>query len=159
MHYYKVPAISYNLDTTGCFAVAKCQLYASRKRHGDLTWGGLAGLDSVSRFICLVGVAMKTRRNFPSPSTKKRLERTEEARLTEAPVWYALPDGCESDKMMTIPTMEPRMTAILLTGDAARNKVQVMPGGGYSTVKINLPANWDELMTAKGYRPLSTYCH
>ena len=32
-------------------------------------------------------------------------------------------------------------------------------GGGYSTVKINLPANWDELMTAKGYRPLSTYCH
>ena len=32
-----------------------------------------------------------------------------------------------------------------------------MPGGGYSTVKINLPANWDELMTAKGYRPLQSY--
>lgn len=96
---------------------------------------------------------------FPFSRYEKRLERTEEARLTEAPVWYALPDGCESDKMMTIPTMEPGMTAILLTGDAARNKVQVMPGGGYSTVKINLPANWDELMTAKGYRPLSTYCH
>ncbi len=96
---------------------------------------------------------------FPFSRYEKRLKRTEEARLTEAPVWYALPDGCESDKMMTIPTMEPGMTAILLTGDAARNKVQVMPGGGYSTVKINLPANWDELMTAKGYRPLSTYCH
>ena len=59
--------------------------------------------------------------------------------------------------MMTIPSMEPGMTAILLTGDAARNKVQVMPGGGYSTVKINLPANRDDLMTAKGYRPLQSY--
>ena len=94
---------------------------------------------------------------FPFSRYEKRLERTEEARLTEAPVWYALPDGCESDKMMTIPTMEPGRTAIRLAGDAARNKVQVMPGGGYSTVKINLPANWDELMTAKGYRPLQSY--
>lgn len=92
-------------------------------------------------------------KKFPFSRYEKRLERTEEARLTEAPVWYALPEGCESDKMMTIPSMELGMTAILLTGHAARNKVRVIPGGGYSTVKINLPANWDNLMTAKGYRP------
>ena len=61
LHYYKVPTISYSLDTTGHFDVAKCQLYANHERHGNLTWGGLAGLDSVSRFICLVGVKMKTR--------------------------------------------------------------------------------------------------
>ena len=31
-------------------------------------------------------------------------------------------------------------------GGAARNKVQTMPGGGYATIKIELPANWDSLM-------------
>ena len=94
---------------------------------------------------------------FPFTRYEKRLQRAEGASLTEAPVWYALPDGCDSDKMMTIPTMEPGMTAILLTGDAARNKVQIMPGGGYSTVKIELPENWDALMAAKGYCPLKEF--
>ena len=94
---------------------------------------------------------------FPFDRYEKRLQRTEDASLTQAPVWYALPEGCNSDKMMTIPTMEPGMTAILLTGDSARNKVQVMPGGGYSTVKIELPANWDSLMTAKGYPHLEDF--
>lgn len=94
---------------------------------------------------------------FPFTRYEKRLQRTEGASLTEAPVWYALPDGCDSDKMMTIPTMEAGMTAILLTGDAARNKVQIMPGGGYSTVKIELPENWDALMAAKGYTPLKEF--
>lgn len=94
---------------------------------------------------------------FPFSRYEKRLQRTEDASLTEAPVWYALPEGCESDKMLTIPTMEPGMTAILLTGDSARNKVQVMPGGGYSTVKIELPKDWDSMMAAKGYRPLADF--
>ena len=94
---------------------------------------------------------------FPFSRYERRLQRTEDASLTEAPVWYALPEGCESDKMMTIPTMEPGMTAILLTGDTARNKVQVMPGGGYSTVKIELPDNWNSLMKAKGYSPLEDF--
>jgi len=32
-----------------------------------------------------------------------------------------------------------------------------MPDGGYSTIKIELPANWDELMEALGYKPLGEY--
>lgn len=96
-------------------------------------------------------------KKFPFSRYEKRVQRTEGASLTDAPVWHALPDGCESDKMMTVPAMEPGMTAILLTGDSARNKVQVMPGGGYSTVGIELPENWDTLMSDKGYRPLETY--
>lgn len=60
-----------------------------------------------------------------------------------------MPDGCESDKIQTIPVMKQDMTAILLTGDLARNKVQVMPGGGYSTIKIDLPDDWDRLMAEK----------
>jgi len=94
---------------------------------------------------------------FPFSRYEKRIQRTEDASLTDAPVWYALPDGCEVDKMMTIPTMEANMTVILLTGDSARNKVQIMPGGGYSTIKIELPDNWDALMSEKGYHPLESF--
>ena len=50
--------------------------------------------------------------------------------------------------------MQKGMTQFLITGDAARYKVQTMPGGGYSTVKIELPSNWDELMSERGYQPL-----
>jgi hypothetical protein len=49
------------------------------------------------------------------------------------------------------------MTAFLITGDAARNKVQTMPGGGYATVGIELPAQWDKLMAELGYRPLKEF--
>lgn len=94
---------------------------------------------------------------FPFSRYEKRIQRTEDATLTDVPVWCAMPDGCESDKMLTIPTMQPDMTAILLTGDSARNKVQVMPGGGYSTIKIELPKNWDTLISEKGYLPLENY--
>ena len=30
-------------------------------------------------------------------------------------------------------------------------------GGGFATVKIQLPDNWDELMQAAGYRPLKEF--
>lgn len=56
--------------------------------------------------------------------------------------------------MTTIPTMQKGQTAFLITGDASRNKVQTMPGGGFSTVRIDLPAGWDALMAAKGYPAL-----
>lgn len=53
--------------------------------------------------------------------------------------------------------MKRGMTAFLITGDAARNKVQTMPGGGYATVKIELPRAWDKLMAELGYQPLKEY--
>ncbi|MCR5560567.1 MAG: hypothetical protein K6F58_01975 [Bacteroidales bacterium] len=58
---------------------------------------------------------------------------------------------------MTIPTMKRGMTAFLITGDAARNKVQTMPGGGYATVQIELPRNWDKLMAELGYQALKEF--
>ncbi len=94
---------------------------------------------------------------FPFSRYQKRIARTENAELTSCPSWHALPEGCEDSDMMTVPVMKPGMTAMLVTGDNARNKVQVMPGGGYSTVKINLPADWDALMQAAGYAPLSQF--
>ena len=45
----------------------------------------------------------------------------------------------------------------VITGDTARNKVQVMPGGGYSTVKVQVPSDWNELTQAKGYEPIEAF--
>ena len=82
------------------------------------------------------------------------IRKDEGGRMTPTPEWY---DSSE-DELMTIPTMKSGMTAFLITGDAARNKVQTMPGGGYATIKIELPANWDALMKEAGYRPLNEFC-
>ena len=81
------------------------------------------------------------------------LRRTEGAALTAIPEWYDSPDAT----IETIPTMQKGMTQFLITGDAARNKVQTMPGGGYSTIKIELPKDWDQLMAERGYMPLENY--
>lgn len=95
--------------------------------------------------------------NFPFSRYEKRIARTEDASLTPIPSWMAVPENCDAKEIMTIPTMKEGMTAILLTGDSARNKVQIMPGGGYSTIKIELPANWNTLMESLGYPPLESF--
>ena len=45
-------------------------------------------------------------------------------------------------------------TAILVCGDANRNKTQTMPGGAVSTWEIEVPANWDKLMAELRYPTL-----
>jgi len=81
------------------------------------------------------------------------LRRTEGAEYTPTPEWYDTPES----EIETIPTMQQGMTQFLVTGDNSRNKVQIMPGGGYSTIKIELPQAWNELMKEKGYAPLSNF--
>ncbi len=76
--------------------------------------------------------------------------KTEGGKDTPTPIWY----DTNENTMTTIPTMEKGTTAFLITGDASRNKVQTMPGGGFSTVTIDLPAAWDSLMADKGYPAL-----
>ena len=38
-----------------------------------------------------------------------------------------------------------------------RGTVQTMPGGGFETVAIELPRNWDKLMQERDYRPISEF--
>ena len=57
---------------------------------------------------------------------------------------------------MTVPCMRKDSTIFIITGDTARNKVQAMPGGNFSTAAVEVPANWDELMEAKGYPTLES---
>ena len=79
----------------------------------------------------------------------------EQAALTDTPVWL---EGIVDDsRIETIATMLKGQTPLLLTGDTDRNKFQVMPGGGYCTVKIELPDNWDALVVPLGYAPLSDF--
>ncbi len=75
------------------------------------------------------------------------IRKTEGGKMTPTPPWY---DSSESE-MMTVPTMKQGMTAFIITGDSARNKVQTMPGGGYATIEIELPRNWNKLMAELGY--------
>lgn len=81
------------------------------------------------------------------------IRKTEGGELTPTPAWYDTPES----QQMTIPTMKRGMTAFIITGDSARNKVQTMPGGGYATIQIDLPRNWDSLMSELGYKPLMEY--
>ena len=89
----------------------------------------------------------------PIRDWKGHLTRTEGASTTPTPVWYDTPET----EMVTIPTMKENMTAFLITGDESRNKVQTMPGGGFETVQIELPRQWDKLMQERGYRPISEF--
>ncbi|MCI6113527.1 MAG: hypothetical protein MR690_08150 [Rikenellaceae bacterium] len=81
------------------------------------------------------------------------IRKDEGGRMTPTPQWYDSPES----EQMTIPTMKEGMTAFIITGDSARNKVQTMPGGGYATIKIELPENWDALMGELGYESLDSY--
>ena len=81
------------------------------------------------------------------------IRKTEGGEMTPTPAWYDTPES----EQMTVPTMKRGMTAFIITGDSARNKVQTMPGGGYVTKQIQLPRNWDSLMSELGYKPLKEY--
>ena len=81
------------------------------------------------------------------------IRKTEGGEMTPTPAWYDSPES----EQMTIPTMKRGMTAFIITGDSARNKVQTMPGGGYVTIQIQLPRYWDTLMLELGYKPLKEY--
>lgn len=84
-----------------------------------------------------------------------RVMREEEGALTAPPPWFPPLPGV--DQIETVPVMRPGMTPILIMGDPDRNKVQTMPGAGYATVRVELPAEWDQLMAERGYDPLSDF--
>lgn len=78
----------------------------------------------------------------------------EHAEITPTPPWL---EWCNIEELETVPAMEKGKNIFLVTGDPARNKELCLPGGGFITLKIELPHNWDKLMTERGYKPLSAY--
>ncbi|MBP5233138.1 MAG: hypothetical protein J6333_06990, partial [Planctomycetes bacterium] len=91
---------------------------------------------------------------YPLSSHERRVADNEGATETATPPWLAWTGAA---KMATVPAMAAGKSAFVVTGDPSRNKVLTVPGGGFATVKIALPKNWDALMAAKGYKPLAEF--
>lgn len=90
---------------------------------------------------------------YPLSQHVRKIAQTEGAAETATPLWL---QWCGKDKMQTVPVMQEGKTALLITGDDNRNKTMCLPGGGFATVPIELPKNWNQLMEKKGYAPLSS---
>ena len=83
-----------------------------------------------------------------------RIARTENAAVSSTPPWL---EWTGIRTMETLPVMQQGKTAIIITGDTNRNKTMCVPGGGFTSVKIELPKKWDELMEKANYAPLSSF--
>ena len=84
----------------------------------------------------------------------ERINRIEGGEMTNTPAWLA---WSGKEEVKTVPVMKEGKTAILITGDSARNKEMCLAGGGFASVKIELPKNWDSLVAKLGYKPLSSF--
>ena len=80
----------------------------------------------------------------------------EDAKMTDVPIWYQkMLSGTE--QIMTGATMTKGNTSIIITGYSTMNTVQILPGGGFKTIKLELPDNWDQLMDELDYKPLRNF--
>ena len=80
----------------------------------------------------------------------------EDAKMTDVPIWYQkMLSGTE--QIMTGATMTKGNTSIIITGYSTMNTVQILPGGGFKTIKLELPDNWDQLMDELDYEPLRNF--
>ena len=93
-------------------------------------------------------------KNYSLEQHKSKIAQEEKAQTTTTPKWLSWTGKAS---MQTVPVMTSGKTAIVVTGDANRNKVLTVPGGGMTTVKIELPNNWESLMKDLGYKPLNNY--
>ncbi|MCQ2390659.1 MAG: hypothetical protein MJ240_04495 [Kiritimatiellae bacterium] len=90
----------------------------------------------------------------PLAQHQTKIAQAEGAKSTAVPPWLAW-SGLKT--IETVPAMQEGKNIFLVTGDAARNKEQCLPGGGSATIKIALPAAWDKLMSERGYEPLRKF--
>lgn len=93
-------------------------------------------------------------KNYTLENHTDAIAADENAAQTAIPPWLA---WTGKDRIDTVPVMQAGKTAIIVTGDASRNKVLTVPGGGMATIAVELPKNWDKLMKAKGYKPISSF--
>ncbi|MBQ6782124.1 MAG: hypothetical protein IJP62_12995 [Treponema sp.] len=112
-------------------------------------------LRTYAHYWANTGSQQYKRRSFDEHYEMLKKDDAEQAALTPTPEW--LKPIVDENEIMTIATMNKGDTAFLVTGDANRNKVQVMPGGGFVTTEIKLPKNWNELVEPLGYEPIENF--
>ena len=98
------------------------------------------------------GSAFDSRR-YSLQKHERRVAEKEGAEETATPPWLA---WTGRERLETVPAMAPGKSAFIVTGDSSRNKELCLPGGGFVTIKIVLPAAWNALMAERGYAPLET---
>ena len=112
-------------------------------------------LRTYAHYWANIGSQQYKRRSFDEHFDMLSKDEAEQAKMTPTPEW--LRPLVADDEIMTIATMNKGDTAFLVTGDANRNKIQVMPGGGFVTTEIKLPKNWNELVEPLGYQPIENF--
>ena len=112
-------------------------------------------LRTYAHYWANTGSQQYKRRTFDEHYEMLAKDEAEQVKMTPTPEW--LKPIVKDDEIMTIATMNKGDTAFLVTGDANRNKVQVMPGGGFVTTEIKLPKNWNELVAPLGYQPIESF--
>ncbi|MBR1721867.1 MAG: hypothetical protein IJ727_05205, partial [Treponema sp.] len=112
-------------------------------------------LRTYAHYWANTGSQQYKRRSFDEHYDMLLKDEAEQAKMTATPEW--LKPIVKEDEIMTIATMNKGDTALLVTGDANRNKIQVMPGGGFVTTEIKLPKNWNELVAPLGYQPIENF--
>ena len=112
-------------------------------------------LRTYAHYWANTGSQQYKRRSFDEHFDMLSKDEAEQAKMTPTPEW--LKPIVKDDEIMTIATMNKGDTAFLVTGDANRNKVLVMPGGGFVTTEIKLPKNWNELVAPLGYQPIENF--
>ena len=113
-------------------------------------------LRTYANYWANTGSYQYTRRTIEEHYNMLESDEAEQAEMTSVPEWYA-PLFPDKKEIMTMATLSKGQTPILVAGENNGNKIQTMPGGGYATIDIELPYNWDSLMAEKGYQPLSSF--
>ena len=91
---------------------------------------------------------------IPYERHRSKLAAAEHAEDSPTPPWLS---WCGKQTLLTVPVMQQGKSAILISGDAARNKAMCLPGGGFATIRIELPDEWDKLVAPLGYPPLKSF--
>ncbi len=91
---------------------------------------------------------------YPLSMHTSKIARLEYASSTPTPMWLS---WCRENTLQTVPVMQIGKSAFLVTGDENRNKTMCLPGGAFTTIKIKLPKNWDQLMKNLGYQSLKSF--
>ncbi len=93
-------------------------------------------------------------KNYSFEMHKSKIAKEEQAQLAKTPDWL---NWSGLTEIQTVPVMKKGKTSIIITGDSNRNKVLTVPAGGITTIKIDLPDNWNYLMKELGYNSLESY--
>ena len=138
-------------------ALALSALYRSKGAFaGDLAFNARRPMEmrAFAYYYANTDGVLSSGKTFTDVYDELVAKEEEGARITAAPAWIG---GITNPKIMTGAALKANNARILVTGDASRNKTQVMPGGKSVTIGIELPEAWDALLVGLQHKTLSSF--